>query len=243
MACPIEASEKIMIVGIHQPNYFPGISYFCKILYSDIFIFLDSVQFSKGNWTNRNRIKSAQGELLLTVPIFTTGKSSQLISETLIVNRTDWRQKHLKSIYQNYYKADYFKETFPVIEEIFNTNWEKLSEMNVQIIKRLCNFLDIERRFLQSSEIESEGLRSTDLLIHLIKQAGGDTYLSGAGGKKYMEMEKFAENLLEVRFLTYTGLAYPQQYKDFLPNLSIIDLLFNEGPKAVRIIKESAQVE
>jgi len=232
-----------MIVGIHQPNYVPGMSFFCKILYSDIFIFLDSVQFSKGSWTNRNRIKSAQGELLLTVPVFTTGKSSQMISETLIVNRTDWRQKHLKSIYQNYYRAPYFKETFPVMEEIFNIPWGNLSEMNTYIIKKLCHFLGIERRFLQSSEIESEGLRSTDLLIHLIKQAGGDTYLSGAGGKKYMEMEKFAVNYLEVRFLTYTRLAYPQQYEDFLPNLSIIDLLFNEGPNAVHILKESAQVE
>jgi len=232
-----------MIVGIHQPNYVPGMSFFCKILYSDIFIFLDSVQFSKGSWTNRNRIKSAQGELLLTVPVFTTGKSSQMISETSIVNRTDWRQKHLKSIYQNYYRAAYFKETFPVMEEIFNIPWGNLSEMNTYIIKKLCHFLGIERRFLQSSEIESEGLRSTDLLIHLIKQAGGDTYLSGAGGKKYMEMEKFAVNYLEVRFLTYTRLAYTQQYEDFLPNLSIIDLLFNEGPNAVHILKESAQVE
>jgi hypothetical protein len=230
-------------VGIHQPNYFPGISYFCKILYSDIFIFLDSVQFSKGNWTNRNRIKSAQGELLLTVPVFTTGKSSQMISETSIVNRTDWRQKHLKSIYQNYYKAACFKETFPVIEEIFNTNWENLSEMNVNIIKRLCTFLAIERCFILSSEIESGDLGSTDLLIHLITQAGGDTYISGAGGRKYMEMDKFAENHLEVRFLTLTGLAYLQRFKGFLPNLSIIDLLFNEGPEAVRILRESALVE
>jgi hypothetical protein len=231
-----------MIVGIHQPNYLPGISYFCKILQSDTFIFLDSVQFSKGNWTNRNRIKSPQGELLLSIPVLTKGKSLQLISEMEIVHRNDWRKKNLKSIYQNYSKAPFFHDIIPIMEEIYSIEWENLSQMNCHIIKKLCNVLGINKEFHLASKLGGDDRRATDLLIFLVLQVGGDVYLSGQGGRKYMETEKFAAQRIELRFQEFTPVPYCQQHGGFIANLSIIDLLFNEGGDAVRIIRNSARM-
>ncbi len=231
-----------MVVGIHQPNYIPGISYFCKILYSDIFILLDSVQFSKGNWTNRNRIKSAGGELMLTVPIKTGGKGFQAISEIEISNRTDWGKKHLRSLQQNYRKSAYFQEFMPLLEEIYDREWTRLSELNIHIIKRICAVLDLKTEFLVSSAMGQENLKSTDLLAALCRDVGGDVYLSGAGGRKYMELEKFSRNGLQVRFMEFQAAPYRQQFGEFIPNLSMVDLLFNEGTGARQILQESARV-
>ena len=231
-----------MVVGIHQPNYLPGISYFAKIWNSDTFIFLDSVQYSKGNWTNRNRIKTLQGELMLTVPILKKGKLTQKISEVQINLNDDWRKKHLKSIVQNYSKAPFFHKIMSIIEELLNKEWKQLSKMNCEIIIRICNLLGIERNFLQSSKMGRDDLQSTDMLIYLIKTAGGSSYLSGAGGRKYMEVEKFPGNGLDLHFMHYKPVPYRQQFGDFIPNLSIVDLLFNEGLDTLQIIKESAEI-
>jgi hypothetical protein len=231
-----------MIVGIHQPNYLPGISYFCKILQSDTFIFLDSVQFSKGNWTNRNRIKSSQGELLLSIPVLTKGKSSQLIAEMKIANVTDWRNKHLKTIYQNYSKAPFFRDIIPMLEEIYSIAWENLSQMNLHIIKKICNILGIDKTFYLSSQLGGDDRNGTDLLIFLVQAVGGDAYLSGEGGKKYMETEKFAANQISLSFQEFSLLPYRQQFGEFIANLSILDLLFNEGADSVKIIQDSARI-
>jgi hypothetical protein len=231
-----------MIVGIHQPNYLPGISYFCKILQSDTFIFLDSVQFSKGNWTNRNRIKSPQGELLLSIPVLTKGKSFQLIAEMKIANVVDWRNKHLKSVCQNYSKAPFFRDFIPMLAEIYSIAWENLSQMNFHIIQKICNILGITKKFYLSSQLGGNDRRATDLLIFLVQAVGGDAYLSGIGGRKYMETEKFAAKQISLSFLEFNPLPYRQQFGEFIANLSILDLLFNEGVEAVKIIQDSARI-
>lgn len=232
-----------MLVGIHQPNYLPGISYFCKILCSEVFVLLDSVQFSKGNWTNRNRIKSSQGELMLTVPLLLRGKGPQLISETVINNRIDWRKKHLQGIYQNYRKSSYFNEIFPIIEKCYDTHEESLSKLNSCLIQSICTYLSMDKKFVLSSSLSMESdLKSTSLLVRLCSEVGGTAYISGLGGKKYMEMDTFAQSGLNVSFLEYVGSAYQQRNGDFIPNLSIIDLLFNEGPNTIQVLKRSYRI-
>jgi len=231
-----------MIVGIHQPNYLPGISYFAKIWNSDIFIFLDSVQYTKGNWTNRNRIKTAQGELMLTVPILTKGRINQKVCEVQINLREQWLKKHIRGIQQNYNKAPFYKGIMPILEELLDNHWQDLAKMNIALIKKICDVLGMQKTFFISSDLGGDNLRSTELLIYLIETVGGNSYLSGAGGKKYMEIEKFPENGLGLYFLDYRPVSYRQQLGDFIPNLSIIDLLFNEGPGALRLIRESVEI-
>jgi len=231
-----------MIVGIHQPNFIPSLSYFSKLMYSDIFIFLDSVQYIKENWTNRNRIKSPSGDSFLTVPVRGEAKSGQSIYEVKISYDKNWCKKHLNIIYNNYHKTPYYHAIISAIKESFEKEWEFLSDMNIYIIRRMCDILGIKRSFHVASELGRTHLKSTDLLIFLTKIVGGDTYLSGTGGKKYMNFEKFPENGLNLHFINYKPIPYRQQFGDFISNLSIIDLLFNEGPDALRLVRESAEV-
>ena len=232
-----------MIVGIHQPNYVPGVSYFSKILRSNVFIFLDSVEYSKGGWTSRNRIKSPQGDLMLSVPVRTKGRLHQKISDVQIVSDAEWGKKHLRSLCQNYNRAPHFREFFPIFEEVYSQEWHFLAELNMHIIRRICAALGIEGKFLLSSEIDDENHSKTDRLICLTKTVGGDTYLCGQGGRKYIQREQFRNHNLDLLFMVFSPVHYTQQFGDFVPNLSIVDLLFNVGRKARAVIEESSEVE
>ena len=114
--------------------------------------------------------------------------------------------------------------------------------MNIYIIKKICEFLGIEKTFHLSSDLDGKELKNTDLLIYLTKKVGGTSYLSGGGGRKYMEVEKFSQHGLSLNFLDFRRVDYRQQFGEFIPNLSIVDLLFNEGQGALRLIKESAEI-
>ena len=232
-----------MIVGIHQPNYLPGISYFSKILRSETFVFLNSVEYSKGSWTNWNRIKSPHGDLMLSVPVRTKGRLHQRISDVQIASDTEWGKKHLKSLYQNYNKAPHFGEFLPILEETYGREWDFLAELNMYIIRRICAALSIERRFLLSSKIDDRKLSRNDRLTYLTKAVRGDTYLSGQGGRKYIQREVFQNNNLGLRFMVFSPVRYTQQFGDFVPNLSIVDLLFNMGRKARAVIERSSEVK
>ncbi len=180
---------------------------------------------------------------MLTVPVLLKGKGPQLISDTVINNKIDWRKKHLQTISQNYGKSPYFSEMFPMIEEIYANQEESLSSLNANVIQVVCKYLDIERKFVLSSTFpEMSHLKSTDLLVHLCKELGGTTYISGIGGKKYMEMDTFVENNVDVSFIEYVASPYQQRYGEFISNLSIMDLLFNEGLHSVQILRKSIKL-
>jgi hypothetical protein len=232
-----------MIVGIHQPNYFPGISYFGKIINSDIFVILTSVQFTKGNWINRNRIKTAQGELLLTVPVLTKGKLNQKINEVRINNRVEWRNKHLKTIIQNYRKTPYLDKYKTLLEDAIRFDTVYLSELNINLIKKICTCLGITTKFVIDTEIVDKNLKSTNLLVDLVKTVGGKTYISGIGGKKYMEVGIFSAADIDLRYSIFEPVKYTQKYGNFISNLSIIDLIMNKGPNSLEIIKKSVRIE
>lgn len=228
-----------MLIGIHQPNYLPGLSYFVKLMRSDAFIFLDSVQFSKGNWTNRNRIKTPAGELLLTVPILTKGQGPQLIKDIRINPAMDWQKKHLKSMEQSYRKSPGLQETLDLLTGIYSREAELLAPLNMALIRAICAWLGIERPMYLASQLGGDGLASTDLLVHLLKAVGGTGYLSGAGGHKYMDMDKFAAAGIEAAFMEFLAAPYRQPYWEFIPNLSIIDLMCAEGRGARAVLEQS----
>jgi WbqC-like protein family len=232
-----------MIVGIHQPNYIPGLSYFAKIVACDVFILLDSVQFTKGNWTNRNRIKSGNGETMLSIPVRSKGKCFQNINKVIICNRSAWKKKHLKSIEQNYRKSNYFSEYFSLIKEIYLYDTDKLYEFNIHVIKKLCEIMGIKCEFFQSSIMKVQDFKNTDLLVDLVQQAGGEIYLSGAGGKNYIDEDKFLRANLELRLIRFDPIHYTQKYGEFLSNLSVLDLIMNEGPNSLNILKKSVRIE
>ena len=223
-----------MIVAIHQPNFLPWAGYFYKILKSDIFIILDDVQFTKNSYINRNKIKTPNGNQWISVPVKSKGRFGQLINEVEINSLEKTKRKIKNSIKVNYGKSKYFNEIFSMIEPMFESNM--LSEVNESLIIRICKFLNIQTRFVRSSVLHTQQFDSTEKLINLCKEVNATTYLSGFGGNKYQDSLMFNKNDIELKTSTFIHPNYPQLWGGFIPNLSIIDLLFNCGKESIRYL-------
>lgn len=220
-----------MIVSIHQPNYLGNLSFFHKIKKADIFVFLDNVQFTKNGWTNRNKIKVPRGTQWLTVPIL--HKHGQLIRDVKIDNSTDWRKKHLKTLEMNYKKAPCYEKIMNFLYNVYYYRmWPFLSEFNIMLIEDIYYYLPEHKagpdfsKLLVSSFYGCEG-RATDLLVNIVKDVGGDTYLSGHGAKNYLEEKKFEKAGIKLIYSDFEHPIYDQQWGTFESNLSVIDALFN----------------
>jgi len=227
-----------MIIAGHQAQYLPGMRFFAKVLACDKFILVDHVQFVKKEWQNRNRIRTKDGPMWLTVPVLVKGKFDQRINEVEIDNKSDWQRTHWRSIELNYSKAPYFGEYRSFFEEIYKRKWNKLADLNLEIVSFLLNELKIGKEIILSSSLGLTG-KSTDLLIELCKKLNADTYLSGQQAKTYVDLAKFKDNNLKHIFMEFHYPVYEQQFNGFLPNLSIIDALFNIGNDGTRKLLES----
>lgn len=226
-----------MIIAIHQPEYLPWIGFFDRIYKADIFVILDDAQYQKNGFINRNKIKTSTGWQWITIPV--KGRSpNKKINEVLIDNQIDWRRSHWKALYFNYSKAPYFKKYADFFKDVFERNWEKLADLDIYLLEGLINMLGIKRQIKKSSLMKSKR-RATERLIEICKEVGADTYLSGPGGKRYMDLERFKQENVKVIFQEFTHPTYPQQFEKlgFIPYLSIIDLLFNRGGKSLDVIK------
>lgn len=224
------------IVAIHQPNYIPWIGYFHKIHKSDIFVFLDDVQYPKGQVVNRNKIKSASGEQYLTVPVHKKGHFGQLISEVTIDDHITWRKNHWKSILFCYSKAPYFSDYSHFFEDLYQKEWEYLSELNIYIVRNITEILGLEIEFIRSSELNIDET-STERLISIVKGVGGNTYLSGTYARGYQDESSFKENGIKLVYQDFQHPIYNQLFGEFIPNMSVIDLLFNEGKKSIDFMR------
>ena len=223
----------------HQPNYLPYPGLFGKIMMSDKFMYVTKVQFEKKSWQNRNRIKGANGEMMLTVPVLTKGKFEQLICDVEINNNVDWRNKHLKSIIASYKKAKYFGEYVGFFEDLYTKEWDKLCALDIYIMDFLVKELGIKTEILYDDDFELTG-KKTEFLVSMCKQTNCDTYISNLGSQAYVDLNLFKQNNLNHIFINYIGQEYPQCFDGFIKNLSIIDMLFNSGPLKTRQILEDA---
>jgi hypothetical protein len=225
-----------MIVSIHQPQYLPWLGYFDKIERSDVFVFLDNVQFKKNEWQNRNKIKTDQQWQWLTVPVI--HKFGQKINEVEINNTVRWGKKHLTALITHYSKAAFFKEHIAFLEQTYAQEWKSLADLNMHLIKYLAKALGISNtEFVLSSEYESRE-EPNERLVDLCKQLEGDVYLSGKDGAKYLNLDAFEQEGIQVIFQDYNHPQYPQLYGDFVLYMSVIDLLFNCGPESLSILKK-----
>ena len=216
---------------IMQPTYLPWIGYFDLMDRCDIFIFLDSVQFSRRSWQQRNRIKTPQGEQWLTVPVISKGLREQKISETHIDASADFQKKHLAAIHAVYAKAACYKKMKPSFEEALAKPYELLADLNIEMIQWTAKTLGIEKKTLRSSELKEEG-KKAELLVSLCQAVGADRYLSAAGSKEYIEEDNLFEKAnIELEYHQYEHPVYSQLHGVFLPYLSAIDLMMNEGPE------------
>jgi hypothetical protein len=221
----------VTVVAIHQPNYIPWPGYFHKLANCDVFVYLDAVQYPRGqSFAARNRIKTPNGVVFRTIPVSVPkgqeGKASYLEVEFA---EERWRDKHLKTVEQSYKRAPHFEEVF----ELYRGGLERgqtLVDLNVGLIEAVAGYLGIETRRARLSEtLESFG-EKTELIVDVCRAVGADAYLSGSGGgREYTDEELLNEHGIELRYDEYEYPEHPQLWDGFEPNLSVLDLLFNCG--------------
>lgn len=219
-------------VAIHQPNYVPWPGFFHKLANCDVFVYLDAVQFPRGqSFAARNRIKTPNGVVFLSIPVSlpkgSEGKASYL--EAAFADER-WRKKHLKTVEQSYRQAAHFRE----IHELYSNELERhetLVDLNIGLIDTFTSYLGIETRRVRLSELLPSFGQKTELIIDICRALGAGTYLSGTGGgRDYNDEELLNRHGIDLRYDDFTYPTYPQLGGAFEPGLSILDLLFNCGP-------------
>ena len=224
-----------MIIAVHQPQYLPWLGYFDKIASADLFVLLDTVQFKKNEWQNRNRIKTADGPQWLTVPV--TYRFPQRISEVSINNRERWQHRQWQAIVSNYRRAPHWDYLAPFLEEMLSRPWDGIAELNIYGVKRLLQILAIPTPLYVASELPQFPDDPDERLIAIAKHFAADTYLAGSGGRGYMELDRYERNGIRVIFQEYHHPVYDQLFGPFEPFLSVVDLLFNKGKDSLRIVR------
>ena len=224
-----------MILTAHQPVYLPWLGLFHKIALADKFVFFNQVQYLPKDWMNRNKIKSASGEILLTVPVLRKGHREKKNNEIEINNETNWQQKHLKTITMNYKKAPYYETYIQFFEEIYTKQWQYLADLNEYMLRWFLKELNINTEFLKASDFDFQGTKS-ELVLDMCKKIDVSMYIFGALGRDYAQIDEFKKVGIDIVFQDYNHPTYKQLYGNFTSNLSIIDLLFNCGPDSYKII-------
>ncbi|MEP7145386.1 MAG: WbqC family protein [bacterium] len=230
-------------VVIMQPFYLFLRKHFHLIQRADLYIFMDDVQFVKNSHHNRNRIKTADGLKWLTVPVFHKGRYGQLLKDVKIDNNKNWRKKHWLSIVNNYSKAPYFKMYSDFFEDVYNKDWEKLTELNIYLIKGISDFLGINKtEFISLSELNISNDNPTQRLIDICEKVQATDYITGTRAKDYIELPLWKKTEVRLNFFEPAYPPYPQQYGEFTDDCSIIDLLFNSGKNSGNYIWNENEV-
>jgi hypothetical protein len=225
-----------MRIGILQPGYLPWLGFFEQMYRTDVFVLYDDVQYDKEGWRNRNRIKGANGALWLTVPVHVKLSDHPLISEVRIDNKANWRKKHLMSLKMNYAKAPFFSKYIGIFEEAFSREWDYLVDIDMYFILKLSDCLGLgNKKIVRSSELNVEGDR-IERLINICKMFDADVFYEGASGKDYLDSHYFSEQGITIEYQDYFHPVYKQLYGDFIPYLSLVDLLFNHGDESLAIL-------
>lgn len=228
-----------MKVAIHQPNFLPWLGYFNKIKQVDFFVFLDDVQFERGKtFTSRTKIIANNQEHWLTIPIKNKSDLNK-INKTEVDISQNWKYKHLKTLEMNYKKTLYFNEIFKIIERVYEQEDSLIVNYNIPLIIEISSYLNFNTQFIRSSNIESsKDKQGLDKLLCILKEMQATTYISGsgAGSKRYVKEDEFQACGIDLEWQLYEHPTYPQLSVggDFIPNLSIVDALFNCGREGTK---------
>lgn len=223
--------------AILQSNYIPWKGYFDIIRAVDIFIFHDDLQYTKGDWRNRNKIKTNSGLKWLTIPC---GNSEKRLICEVELSDFSWQRQHWNLLEQSYKKAKYFSLFKPFFEEIYlGYEWTNLSDLNQHIIKKISKeIFEVNTIFDDSRKYNLEKKKG-ERVIELLQKAGINHYLSGPAAKDYISEEDFARNNITVEWMDYQGYPeYEQLHPPFDHYVSILDLIFNEGENAINYMKK-----
>ncbi len=231
-----------MIISIQQPEYFPWLGFFDKILSVDKVVFLDNVQFKKRYFENRNKIRTSQGWTWVNTPVITKGRFDQRITDVTIDNSHPWQRKIISTLRHNYAKAPYWNQSGEQLCELIAKPWDKLVDFNLAVIFFFIEKLDIKRECCKASSLDTQKSGS-NLILEICKKMNATKYLSGRDGKNYLNEEDFIAEDIEVIYQDFRHPIYTQFHREFMPAMSIADLYFNHGPKSASIIKSNATVQ
>ena len=219
-----------MRVAIVQSSFVPWRGYFDLIASSDLFVIFDEAQFSKGSWRNRNRIKTQQGLRWITVPVLHR-KLEQSVRDTRIDENRSWRARLRGQLEQSYGRAPFFGSYAGELFHRLDSVRDSLSELNIALTHWICGELGIDTRIEMSSSYPGCG-RRTSRLLEILTQAGAGCYLSGPSARSYLEPEQFRRHAIRLEYKRYEYAEYPQPWGPFVGEVSVLDVLFNVGPRA-----------
>ncbi len=226
-------------VVILQPSYIPWLGHFNMMMNVDTFVYFDNVQYTRRDWRNRNYFLNLKGEKkLLTIPIQSKGNYKQLINEISInYQQNKWIKQHLWLIKESYRKEKYFEEVFLLLSNCLKSEFGNLSALNVEICQSIADYLEIKTKILKSSNLQYEPYsNATEHLVNICKSLNASHYLSGPASKAYMNETSFKENNIELVYHNYNHPIYKQNNSNFIPYLSILDVLFRYGKASKEII-------
>ena len=228
------------MIYITQPTYLSGLYFYSLLLKSKKVVFLDDVEFNERSWQQRNKIYKKNSFEYLTVPIKKSGMGKQKINQVEVFDKMFF-DKHLKTIQHTYSQTKYFQKVFQELKNLENIikNTNKLVKINILLIKTILDLLGEKVDFMSASELNIQSKRSHKL-INICKKLNFSKILSNQGSKEYLDEDKnlFIESNIELIFYKYEAVKYNHVGDKFIPNLSIIDLLFNEGPNSNKIIRQ-----
>ncbi len=220
-------------VAMLQPNYIPWKGVFDLIDRVDVFVFYDDVQYTKKDWRNRNKIKTKDGDIWLTVPVETKNKREQLICEAQISQISNWQSDHYKTIRSNYRKAPYFQDYEYLLEEIYvNHQWTGISELGIFSTMLLAEALTIDVEWHKSSDLSVQGGKEGDKVVKICQMLGCDHFINGPSSRQFMDEELFRKNNIILEYMVYEYEEYKQLHEPFSHNVSVLDVLFNCGQNA-----------
>jgi len=238
-----------MIITIHQPEHMPWLGFFNKAINCDVFVLLDTVQYEKNYFQNRNQIISNNNKReWLTVPI-KKGKLKDLICDKQIdfnnKTKNKSKNKYLQQIHRAYNSYPFYSGIMSDIKSIINDDNVSISKLNIKLIKYFFRLLDIKCQLIISSDLQLKSCASGGIIIYTIcKKLKATTYLSGISGKHYLDEKKFLDNNILVEYQDFTHPEYFQPRDEFVPNLSILDLVFSlKGEESFGIIKEGYELD
>jgi hypothetical protein len=225
-------------VVILQPFYLPYSGVFELVRMADVFVFYDDVKMSRQSWQCRNQIKTSQGPHWLTVPLI--GSNESTIQQTLLNEDGAWRRKHRSAVEQAYAKAPYSSLLLDALGEHWSHPWPDLAALNIATFTSLCEVIGVSAQFLRSSEMTVPG-SSSQRVLDMCKSLGATRYITGPTARSYLDEGSFDDAGIELCYHQFDHPRYPQLHGDFVPYMSVVDLIANTGPDAASIIAGHGQ--
>jgi len=230
----------MVAVCLHQPNFIPWTKLMAKISASDVYVVYDTVQFTRTEYHNRQRIRARNGPMLLSVPVY-SARHRQRLCDVRLVQNDDWRGYHLRILKQEYGRSPFFGEVFPLVAQVYQRPHRMLVDFNIDLVATLCEYLECRTKIVKATDLSHDG-DNTDRLIQLTIAVGGDEHITSTWGtdRKYIEWGRVADAGLKVRTHEFTHPVYRRQFDPFVPYLGVLDLVFAQGRAAAETIARSS---